>query len=100
MKTIYLDSEFKCHITDDGAMIAVETDFFDGKCDAFVEGYRVVPHGMTWTRSDGVTFAGEMVAPWKPYAELAAAQTQYEADQAQIQDMENALGILLGGVEA
>lgn len=100
MKTIYLDSEFRCHASDDGAMTAFETSFFDGKCDAYIEGYRFVPPGESWTRSDGVEFTGEMVAPWKPYAELAAAQTQYEADQAQIQDMENALGILLGGVEA
>ena len=45
MKTIYIDSDFKCHITDDGTMRAVETDFFDQKCDAFIEGYRFVPAG-------------------------------------------------------
>ena len=28
MKTIYLDSDFKCHIFDDGTMTSVETDFF------------------------------------------------------------------------
>jgi len=27
--TIFIDSEFKCHITDDGTMTAVETDSFD-----------------------------------------------------------------------
>lgn len=78
MKTIYIDSEFKCHVTDDGAMTAVETDFFDGKCDTFVEGYRFVPSGESWTRSDGVVFYGEMVAPWKPYSELDDAQREYE----------------------
>lgn len=78
MRTIYLDSEFKCHITNDGNMTAVETDFFDGKCDTFVEGYRFVPAGESWTRSDGKVFKGEMIAPWKPYSELAAAQQQYE----------------------
>ena len=78
MKTIYLDSEFRCHITDDGAMIAVETDFFDGKCDAFVEGYRYIPSGESWTRSDGAHFHGEMIAPWKDYSELDAAQRKYE----------------------
>ena len=30
MKTIYIDSDFKCHLVDDGTMTAVETDFFDG----------------------------------------------------------------------
>ena len=78
MKTIYLDSEFKCHVADDGAMTAVETDFFDGKCDFFIEGYRIIPSGESWTRSDGVVFYGEMVAPWKPYSELDAAQREYE----------------------
>lgn len=78
MKTIYLDAEFKCHVTNDGAMTAVETEFFDGKCDAFVEGYRFVPYGETWTRSDGEVFEGEMVSPWKDYAELDEAQREYE----------------------
>lgn len=80
---IFIDSDFKCHVADDGTMAAVETYFFDGKCDAFIEGYRFVPDGKTWTRSDGVVFYGEMVAPWKPYNELAAAQAQYELDIAE-----------------
>lgn len=78
MKTIYIDSEFKCHASNDGTMAAVETDSFDGKCDAFIEGYRFVPQGETWVREDGAEFTGEMVAPWKPYAELDAAQREYE----------------------
>lgn len=36
MKTIYIDPEFKCHVSDDGTMRAVETNAFDGKCDAFI----------------------------------------------------------------
>jgi len=32
MKTIYIDSDFKCHVSNDDTMRAVETDFFDGKC--------------------------------------------------------------------
>ena len=78
MRTIYIDSEFKCHVSNDGTMTAVETDFFDGKCDAFIEGYRYVPDGETWTRSDGEVFHGEMVAPWKDFAELDNAQREYE----------------------
>lgn len=87
MRTIYIDSNFKCHISNDGAMTAVETDFFDGKCDAFIEGFRFVPAGETWTREDGVEFSGEMITPWKPYEQLAAAQTQYKA---MLADMDNA----------
>ena len=78
MRTIYIDSDFKCHITDDGTMNAVETAFFDGKCDAFIEGYRFVPNGETWTRSDGEVFQGEMISPWKDYAGLDNAQREYE----------------------
>lgn len=78
MKTIYIDSDFKCHITNDGTMTAMETDFFDGKCDSFIEGYRFIPSGESWTRSDGIVFYGEMVAPWEPYSELDVAQREYE----------------------
>ena len=96
MNTIYIDSEYKCHTTNsDGTFREVETDFFDGKCDAFIEGYRFVPSGESWTRSDGVVFTGEMVAPWKDYNELDAAQREYEKEL--LADAENALGILLGG---
>ena len=75
---IYIDSDFKCHVTDDGTMTEVETEFFVGKCDTLVEGYRFVPVGESWTREDGVVFQGEMIAPWKDYAELDNAQREYE----------------------
>lgn len=76
---IYIDSEFKCHTSNlDGTFREVETDFFDGKCQAFIEGYRFIPNGESWTRSDGIVFTGEMIAPFKPYAELDAAQREYE----------------------
>lgn len=78
MRTIYIDSEFKCHVTNDGTTTAVETDAFDGKCVAYIEGYRFVPDGETWTRSDGAVFHGEMIAPWQDYAELDNAQREYE----------------------
>lgn len=78
MKTIYLDSEFRCHASDDGAMTAFETSFFDGKCDAYIEGYRFVPPGESWTRSDGEVFTGEMVSPWKDYHVLDGMQRAYE----------------------
>lgn len=80
MKTIYMDSDFKCRTVGDGTLAAVETDFFDGKCDAFVEGYRFVPEGESWTREDGAVFHGEMAAPWKPWQELDAAQRAYERE--------------------
>lgn len=79
MREIYVNPKsFECHTVNDGTMAAVQTDFFDGKCDAYVEGYRYVPEGETWTREDGAVFTGEMIAPWEPYAELDAAQREYE----------------------
>lgn len=81
MRTIYLDYEFKCHVINDGTMTTVETDYFDGKCNAFIEGYRFIPSGKSWTRPDGVMFNGEMCSPWKPYSELDAAQREYEREQ-------------------
>ena len=84
MRTIYIDSDFKCHVTDDGTFTAVGTDSFDGKCDTFIEGYRFVPAGEVWTRPDGVIFTGEMIAPHVDYSILAAAQAQYEQTMAEL----------------
>ena len=81
MRTIYIDSDYKCHVTGDDTRKAVETDVFDGKCDAYIEGYRFVPAGETWTRDDGVVFHGEMISPWKDFAELDAEQREYERQQ-------------------
>lgn len=78
MRTIYIGPDFKCHVTNDDTMTVVETNFFDGKCDTFIEGYRFIPAGQTWIRHDGVAFNGEMVVPWKDYSELDAAQREYE----------------------
>jgi len=88
---IYIDSDFKCHVTDDGAMTAVETDFLDGKSDAFIEGYRFIPEGESWAREDGTVFQGEMIAPWKPYAELIAAQAEYERNRDTIEQLQAAV---------
>lgn len=92
MRTIYINSEFRCHVADDGTMTAVETDFFDDKCDAFVEGYLFVPIGETWTREDGEVFEGEMISPWKDSNGLEAAQTLHEYESA-LSEIETALGV-------
>lgn len=78
MKTIYLDNDFKCHLIDDGTMTAIETEFFDNKCDIFIEGCRFVPDGKSWVRSDGTVFNGLMISAYKPYVELDEAQRDYE----------------------
>ena len=79
-------------------MTTVDTDIFDNKCDAYIEGYRFVPSGETWTREDGVLFSGEMISPWRPWAELDAAQREYERQQiaqyeSALSEIEAALGV-------
>ena len=92
--TIYIDNDYKCHVSDDGTRRAFELPFFDSKCAEFVEGYRYVPSGETWTRADGQVFTGEMLAPWKPYAQIYKAQLEYEVAQyeAALSEIERALG--------
>lgn len=91
---IYLDTDFKCHLENDGTMREIEISFFDGKCKTFIEGYRYVPAGETWTRSDGTEFPGEMISPWREYALLSEFQAQYEELLAQQEDMRAALELL------
>ena len=79
MRTIYVDSNHCCHVKDDGTMTAVETDFFDGKCDAFVEGYCY-------------DIEKAAVYPLVNYEVLDAAQRKFE--QELIVDMQNALNKL------
>ena len=95
---IYVDSDFRCHLENDGTMREIETDFFDGKCRTYIEGFRFVPSGDSWTRPDGKVFGGEMITAAEDYSALAKAQAQYEADMAAAADMQTALDIL-GGTE-
>ena len=78
---VYLDEAFKCHTSCDELVWAVDTPFFDGKCAEFIEGYRLIPNGESWTDEHGTVFVGEMIAPWKPYSDLDTAQRDYERQQ-------------------
>lgn len=91
---IYIDDDFKCHTVEEDGFMPIEAGFFDGKCNTFINGYRFIPAGKTWTREDGVVFKGEMTTPWKPYSELAAAQAEYEKAQLELADMRAALELL------
>ena len=98
MKTIYVDADYRCYIVPASDRNPVETDIFDGKCPAYIAGFRFVPTGETWVREDGVAFQGEMIAPWKPWDELYAAQREYErqllADyEHALSEIEAALGV-------
>ena len=95
---IFIDSDYKCCTASAEGRREFDAEFFDGKCSAFVEGYRYVPAGETWTRADGAVFPGEMISPWKDYSILAAAQAAYEQAQsesaAEIADMQSALNVM------
>jgi len=84
MKIYIHPQDFRCFADPpDGAYLEAETDFFDGMCAAFIQGYRFVPAGHTWTRGDGARFRGTMIVPWKEHAQLDAAQRAYEREQYQ-----------------
>ena len=96
--TIYIDNDFKCHVSGDDTRRAFDVPFFDGKCPEWIESYRFVPEGETWTREDGEVFKGEMVTPWKDLSEAYMAQTAYlERQNAQYEaaltEIEAALGV-------
>ena len=95
---IYIDSDFKCHPANDGTMRELDVSFFDNTCPEWIESYRFVPDGETWTREDGEEFRGEMVTPWKDLREAYTAQTAYlERQNAQyeaaLSEIEAALGV-------
>ena len=96
--TIYIDSDYKCYVFAAEGRRAVETELFDGKCPEWIESYRFVPEGDTWTREDGEEFRGEMTAPWKDLGNAYAAQAAYVTAQnaqyeATLSEIEVALGV-------
>ena len=78
--TIYIGSDYRCYVSAADGRRAAETDAFNGKCDEWIESYRLVPAGETWVREDGEVFTN-MVSPWKDLGEAYAAQTAYVAAQ-------------------
>ena len=101
---IYIDNEYKCHVSNDGNMREFDLPFFDGKCAEFVEGYRYVPSGEMWTRGDGQAFKGEMIAPCRDYSQISEIQSAVDRAQTQskqtiteyeqaLTEIEKALGV-------
>lgn len=95
--TIYIDSDYKCYVSAAEGRRAIETDAFNGKCPEWIESYRFVPEGETWTRGDGEVFTN-MAAPWKDLGEAYVAQAAYVAAQntqyeSALTEIEAALGV-------
>lgn len=91
---IYIDADCRCHSSPAEGLREFDVPDFDGKCAAFIDGYRYVPEGETWTRSDGVEFIGEMITPAVDSRILEAYQAQYEAMLPEIEIREQALEIV------
>lgn len=94
---VYIDADYRCHNIATGGLTPVETNAFDGKCARYIQGYRFVPAGQTWTREDGVVFAGEMVSPAEDSRILEAAQAAYEEAMVKVADMQAALDAIYSG---
>ena len=95
--TIYIDSDYNCYVSAAEGRRAIETDAFNGKCPEWIESYRFVPAGETWTREDGEIFTNT-TAPWKDLSEAYVAQADYLAQQnrqyeAALTEIETALGV-------
>ena len=97
--TIYIDSDYKCHLSDDGTRRAFDVPFFDGKCTEFIEGYRFIPSGETWIRSDGQMFTGEMISPCRDYSQISEIQAAVDRAQAQAQQTINEYEQALSEIE-
>lgn len=95
---IYIDDDYKCHVSPADGLTAIETDYFDGMCNAAIEGHRYIPAGSTWTRADGETFTGEAYMLFVDWATLDASQREYEQEQltqyeSALTEIEAALGV-------
>lgn len=93
MKTIYLDSNFMCHLTNSGTMTEVQTETLDYLCNNAIELIRFVPEGETWARPDGRVIHGEFIQATDS-AKIDAYQRQWMEDQERMTDMQTALEIL------
>lgn len=88
MKTLYIDTEFKCHVIDDGTMEQIETNAFDGLCDTAIECHIYVPAGREYR---GVVCDAGFIQCFDSKT-ADTAQKQYSADN-------EIVGILTGEVE-
>ena len=96
--TVYIDDDYKCHVTPIAGARSIDDTFFDNKCPNLIESYRYVPAGATWTREDSVAFAGPMISPWRDIRQYDSEQREYERQQiaqyeAALAEIETALGV-------
>lgn len=88
--TIYIDKDFRCFAEPGEGLEAVQTDFFDGKAPGYIEGYRFIPAGHSWTGEDGTVYLGEAAFPVTDWEELDKIQREYEREQIPVLTAQNA----------
>ena len=103
--TIYIDKDFRCFAEPEEGLEAVQTGFFDGKAPGYIEGYRFIPAGRSWTGEDGTVYLGEAAFPVTDWEALDKIQRAYEREQipvltaqndeyeAALSEIEEALGV-------
>ena len=77
MKTIYLDSNYMCHIDDNGTRQKIVTDVFDSMCEKAIECYRFIPEGQIWEKSKTSILHGPFI---QAVTESSSIQQQHEID--------------------
>lgn len=75
---IYIDDNYRCHLTNAKGYRAFNVPYFNGKSPIVIEGYRYVPSYETWTREDGTQFKGEMISPAVDSLKLDLMQEGYD----------------------
>lgn len=88
MKTIYIDSEYMCHLENADGRTEVQTDAFDGVVDGAIPYYRYIPQGEEYINSKGRTIYGLFIQATDSEA-IIRITTQSIMD-----DMTNALAVL------
>lgn len=99
MKTIYIDDEYKCFLSDAESRQRIETDVFDNVPDLAIPCYRLIPNGNAWTAPSGERINGlAIMAIDKESSEMAyKIQRQFNEDNdvmnSVLTQIETALGI-------
>lgn len=88
MKTIYLDSNYMCHLENADGRTEVQTDVFDGVVDGAIPYYRYIPNGAEWTNNKGQIFHGLFIQA------TDSKMIDRITTQSIIGDMQNALAVL------
>ena len=86
--TIYLDSDFMCHLENAQGRTPIETDVFDGTIDEAIPYYRYIPYGQWWQDPQkGIIISGTFIQA------IDSTAIDRIVQQALIADMQNALAI-------